>query len=294
MASGRRHKSEPVRFGRRVAASVLAAALLGVALVALPRGHGEVPAAAEDAGDPHVIVAVGDLVCAGVGQGAVQPRESSRSANACRSDLVADLIDEIDPDRFLPLGDLYYDKPSLDRLMRTYDVQFGHLKEISSPAIGNHEYDVAGAQGYFEYFEDYLDEVDATDDGYYAFRLGDWLLIALNTPICISGDDCAPGTPQYTFLEETLEANNDAGCVLAYGHHPRYDWRPWQKFIRDDEGQVRIAPLYDHKAEVREAEPLAPLWARATSSTTTRRTWCSRRTTTNTSAGHRWMPTGTR
>jgi hypothetical protein len=154
-----------------------------------------VPAAAEDAGDPHVIVAVGDLVCAGVGQGAVQPRESSRSANACRSDLVADLIDEIDPDRFLPLGDLYYDKPSLDRLMRTYDVQFGHLKEISSPAIGNHEYDVAGAQGYFEYFEDYLDEVDATDDGYYAFRLGDWLLIALNTPICISGDDCAPGTP---------------------------------------------------------------------------------------------------
>jgi acid phosphatase type 7 len=227
---------------------VLAVLLVGLAASSPPKAQAT---AAADEGNGHVVVAVGDLLCAGVGQGAVQPGPQSQSARGCRSDLVADLVDEIGPDRFLPLGDLYYGKPTLDGLLRSYDIQFGHLKDITSPAIGNHEYDVAGAEGYFAYFNDYFEQVDAVD-GYYAFRLGDWLLIALNTQICLSEGDCLPGTDQYEFLEATLMANHDAGCVLAYGHHPRYDWRPFQKWIRDDDGRI----LYGGTS----ADPLAPLW----------------------------------
>jgi hypothetical protein len=227
--------------------SVLLSAL-ALTLLLLAAAAAEAPAAADEPDGSPVIVAVGDIVCAGIGKGTVQPPPTSRSTRACRSDLVADLITEIDPDRFLAVGDLYYGKPTLDGFMAAYDVQFGHLKDITAPALGNHEYDVAGAEGYFAYFG----AAAHPPHGYYSFRLGDWLLISLNSQICLRDGDCEPGTPQYQFLEQTLEENADAGCTLAYMHHPRYDWRPWQKWIRDDEGRT----LYGGS----EAEPLVPLW----------------------------------
>jgi acid phosphatase type 7 len=188
--------------------------------------------------DP-VIVATGDLACQTLTQG--------KGTATCQSGAVADLIREIDPDGFLALGDLQYNNGKLKEFLRVWDVQFGDLFDITYPTPGNHEYDTSGATGYFEYFGA---RAHPETDGYYSFDLGEWHIIAVNSPICYGDDGCAPGSPQHEWLATDL-ANSDASCTLAFMHNPRYDWRPWQKWIVDD-GRT----LYGGS----ETEPLVPVW----------------------------------
>ena len=213
-----------------IAAFVLAAA------VSLP-GSGAHAADAVTASDDPVVVAVGDLAC--------QTLTSGQGTATCQSGAVADLIRGIDPDRFLALGDLQYNNGKLSEFLRVWDVQFGDLKPITSPIPGNHEYGTAGAAGYFTYFG----AAAAPPHGYYSFDLGSWHVVALNDELC-ADDLCAPGTPQHEWLVEDLAASN-AECTLAMIHHPRYDWRPWQKWVVDDG-----TTLYGGSA----TEFLVPIW----------------------------------
>jgi acid phosphatase type 7 len=222
-----------MRTSRRAARILPIVLVLGIAV---PMSS---PSAAEENDDP-VIVAVGDLVCPSGRIGLKSPR-------VCRSDAVAELVTEIAPDRFLPLGDLQYEDGSLQRFQTAYDAQFGHLKDITWPVPGNHEYRQEGASGYFGYFG----EIAHPPHGYYANRLGDWLVIALNSELCDEGA-CEEDGAQYLWLEEVLEEHSHVKCTLAYMHHPRYDWRPYQKWIRDEAGQT----LYGGS----ETEPYVPLW----------------------------------
>jgi hypothetical protein len=192
---------------------ITVAAVSIVAFLAVVAGSG--PAAS--ASDP-TVVAVGDIAC--------QSFSQSDGEGACRSDEVADLVTRLDPDRFLPLGDLQYSKGTLDEFQRVYDVQFGHLRGISRPAPGNHEYLTPGAAGYFAYWG----SVAAPPAGYYSFDLGAWHIVSLNSEICGDPPGCGPGSPQYEWLRADL-ADHPTQCTLAYQHHPRYDWRTWQKFV---------------------------------------------------------------
>ena len=220
------------RHRRRLTAAlvVVTVAVSALLLPGAPKSGAEVP--------PPVVVAVGDIAC---------KAQAERDQGAiCRSDLVAGLATEIAPDRFLPLGDIQYEKGSLADFLRVYDAQFGHLKAITSPAPGNHEYGTPDAQGYFDYFG----TAAAPPHGYYSFDLGGWHLVSLNSEICGSDPGCGPGTPQYEWLGDDLATSN-ADCTLAYWHHPRYDWRPWQKFVTDDD------PNPNGGTEV---TPFIPLW----------------------------------
>lgn len=188
--------------------------MLGVIAIMAPGGV----ASAEDR---PVIVAVGDLACQSLSQG--------QGEGACRSGDVAELITSLGPDRFLALGDLQYNTGTSREFARVWDVQFGDLRPITSPVPGNHEYATAGAAGYFEYFG-----ADANPPlGYYSFDLGTWHVVALNSDICGDEPGCGPGSPQYDWLATDL-ANSEAGCTLAFQHHPVFDWRPFQKWIEDD------------------------------------------------------------
>ena len=189
-------------------------------------------------GDP-TVVAVGDLACQSLPQG--------QGTATCQSDAVADLIRQLAPDRFLALGDLQYSKGALDEFLRVWDVQFGDLFDIIAPAPGNHEYVTEGAQGYFDYFG----AIANPPLGYYSFDLGSWHLVSLNSEICGSDPGCGPGTPQYEWLAEDLRQEPRAKCTLAFMHHPRYDWRPWQKFVDDEAGTPNAGT---------ETAPLVPLW----------------------------------
>jgi hypothetical protein len=214
-----------------------------IAVAALLVTTGLVPPGAQAGGHDPVIVAVGDLACQSLPQG--------RGTATCQSGRIADLIREIDPDRFLALGDLQYNNAKLSEILRVWDTQFGDLLDITSPAPGNHEYGTSGAAGYFEYFGERANP-DGTDPptGYYSFDLGEWHLVSLNSDACGDDPGCGPGTPQYRWLARDL-ANSDAGCTLAYMHHPRYDWRPWQKWVDED-----ATTLYGGS----EVKPLIPLW----------------------------------
>ncbi len=79
------------------------------------------------------------------------------------------------------------------------------------PAIGNHEYLTSGAAGYFGYFG-----VPA----YYAFNLGDWHLISLDSE-CSHVGGCQAGSPQELWLKANLAAYPTV-CTLVYWHEPRW------------------------------------------------------------------------
>jgi hypothetical protein len=220
---------------RRLRPPVVGMVFVLTAVMFLPGGGAPAAAGVTGSEDP-VVVAVGDLAC--------QTLTSGEGTATCQSGAVADLIGSIGPDRFLALGDLQYSKGSLRQFMRVWDVQFGDLKPITSPIPGNHEYGTTDAAGYFTYFG----AAAAPPHGYYSFDLGTWHIVALNDELC--GDDlCAPGTPQHDWLVQDL-AGSDAECTLAMIHHPRYDWRPWQKWV--EEGTTPNAAS--------SIEFLVPLW----------------------------------
>jgi hypothetical protein len=206
------------RIRRRLRSFGAIATLALASAVVLP-GPGTQAADRGATGEDPVVVAVGDLAC--------QTLTSGKGTATCQSGAVADLIRQIDPERFLALGDNQYNKGTLAQFLRVWDVQFGDLKPITSPIPGNHDYGTAGAAGYFTYFGD----AAAPPDGYYSFDVGTWHIVALNDHLC-EDDDCVAGTPQHEWLVRDLAAS-DAECTLAMIHHPRYDWRPWQKWVEE-------------------------------------------------------------
>jgi acid phosphatase type 7 len=209
---------------RRVAAAVSLMIVATASIASLgtedARGFGATGVLAAQ-GDP-VVVAAGDLAC--------QSLPNGQGIATCQSGAVANLIRQIAPDRFLALGDLQYNNGKLSEFRRVWDVQFGDLRGITSPIPGNHEYGTTDAAGYFRYFG----EIAAPPHGYYSFDLGEWHIVALNSAICGDDPGCGPGSPQYNWLAKDLSANADHDCTLAMMHHPRYDWRPYQKWVVDD------------------------------------------------------------
>jgi hypothetical protein len=117
----------------------------------------------------------------------------------------------------LTLGDAQYDSGTLAQFNGSYASSWGRVKSITYPAPGNHEYQSAGAAGYYGYFGN---AAGVRGQGWYSFDIGGWHLIALNSN-CIEVRGCWPGTPQYEWLEADLAAHQNQ-CTLAYWHHPRF------------------------------------------------------------------------
>ena len=162
--------------------------------------------------DP-VILAAGDLVC-GTG--------SSTSA-PCRDSATAALVGPVAPAGVLLLGDIQYENATLSDFNTYYNSTWGVHRDITYPAAGNHEYQTAGAAGYFDYFNGIGVQTGRAGDrskGYYSFNIGTWHLIALNSN-CSSIGGCQAGSPQEQWLRADLAANTNA-CTLAYWHHPRF------------------------------------------------------------------------
>ena len=153
------------------------------------------------------MAAAGDIACA--------PGDST-SATECRQNDTADVVVGMNPDAVLALGDLQYDRGTAAEFA-SYDASWGRFKSITHPVPGNHEYDTAGASGYYGYFG------GAAGDparGYYSWDIGAWHMIALNSE-CSDVGGCDAGSPQETWLRADLAAN--AGrCTLAYWHHPLF------------------------------------------------------------------------
>jgi 3',5'-cyclic AMP phosphodiesterase CpdA len=176
--------------------------------------------AAEAGGNGYTIAAAGDIAC--------DPSNDSfnhgrGTRNSCRQQDVADLVERLDPDLVLALGDLQYDDATLAKFRRVYDKSWGDFKNRTWAVPGNHEYYVRNAQGFFDYFGSRLVGRDRGFSSRDVDAAG-WHIVGLNSN-CELDIDCDPGSAQYQWLEEDLRTS-PSQCTLAFMHHPRFSSGP--------------------------------------------------------------------
>jgi hypothetical protein len=207
--------------------------------------------------EPPTLVAAGDIACS--------PTQVV-SATTCHQGQTADRMVELDPDAVAVLGDNQYQNGEFENFISMYDPTWGRLKDITFPAIGNHEYEGDpqrdSAPGYFAYFGESAGD---PAKGYYRSTLGGWTVFVLNSGAIdytrASGgapelaDDCWPvscqaASGQEAWLRTELEQLPDDACVLAYWHHPRFS-SGYGGITRDypETGPIYEA-LYEHGAEI--------------------------------------------
>ncbi|MDP9482543.1 MAG: metallophosphoesterase [Chloroflexota bacterium] len=180
------------------------------------------PAAA--AGDP-VLVGAGDIA------------SCSSTGDTWTAKLLAGI-----PGTVFTAGDNVYPSGTASQYSRCYGPTWGRFKARTRPTPGNHEYQTAGASGYFGYFGS---RAGARGKGWYAYNLGTWRIYALNSN-CSKIGGCSAGSAQVRWLRADLRAH-PRRCVLAYFHHPLFSSGP-----HGDHPQVKGLwdALYAYHAEV--------------------------------------------
>jgi len=191
-----------------------------------------------------VIAASGDIAC--------DPSDSAFNAGLgtptrCRQGATSDLVTDESLSAVLILGDVQYADGTPEKFARSYDPSWGRVKDVTRPAIGNHEYWSAGATGYFDYFNGAGNPTGPAGDrstGYYSYDIGAWHFVALNSNCSIVA--CAAGSAQEQWLRADLAANASA-CTLAYFHHPRWSS---SKYGSSTAVAPLVQALYDDGADV--------------------------------------------
>jgi hypothetical protein len=155
-----------------------------------------------------VVVAAGDIAVCG----------------AASSEATARLVDRT-PGAVLTLGDHVYPTGSADQFARCYEPTWGRHRARTLPTPGNHDWEVdAGAP----YFAQFGPAAGLRGLGYYAYELGAWRVLSLNSNV-----PADPGSAQYEWTRMTL-ATGASSCTLAYWHHPLFSSGP-----NGNNGQMR-------------------------------------------------------
>ncbi|MBM3450040.1 MAG: alkaline phosphatase [Armatimonadetes bacterium] len=177
------------------------------------------------------VAAAGDIACDPANGNF---RDGAGTPHACQQRATAELLDGQPLAAVLALGDLQYEDGTLAKFMASYHPTWGRHRAITRPAIGNHEYGVRGAAGYFNYFGA---AAGRPGEGYYSFTLGHWLFLSLNSNCALVGG-CGPDSPQGRWLQSELDRHRGrSGCLGAFWHHPRFS-----SAVHGNQDQV--APLW--------------------------------------------------
>lgn len=128
----------------------------------------------------------------------------------------ATLLDSI-PGTVFTAGDNAYPSGALRDFVSCYEPTWGRHKTRTRPVPGNHEYETPGAAGYYQYFGSIAGPAGL---GYYSYREGAWLVVAINSAIATDA-----ASPQAQWLRATL-AQNTTSCTAAIWHHPLYSSGP--------------------------------------------------------------------
>lgn len=175
------------------------------------------------------VVAVGDISC--------EPGKPALGTT-CRQAETAALTRQLRPDLVLTLGDQQYDKGSLEEFQGSYAQSWGSLLSRTRPALGNHEYRTAGAQGYYEYFKGR----QPGPPGYYRVASNRWNIYVLN-----SNCDQVSCVRQARWLGRQMAAH-PSRCSMVTMHHPRYSSG------REHGNNLAVKPLwaaaYKHRNDV--------------------------------------------
>jgi len=154
-----------------------------------------------------VMIGAGDIGdCSTLADAGIHARDTAR------------MMDTTSADAIFTAGDNAYPLGSTDDF-KCYDNAWGRFKSKTFPVPGNHEYYQPGALPYFQYFGARAGE-GGFRTGYYSFNLGNWHVVALNSPLQASG-----GIDQMMWLKEDLQ-NSNAKCTLAIWHYPVFTSGP--------------------------------------------------------------------
>jgi calcineurin-like phosphoesterase family protein len=184
------------------------------------------------ASDP-VIAAAGDIACS----------SNTPTATTCHQGYTSDILVAGGFDAVLALGDNQYPSGELSDFRAYFDPTWGRVRTRIQPVPGNHEYQSAGAAGYFDYFGP---AAGNPSSGYYSLDVGTWHIIALNSN-CDEVGGCHAGSPQEQWLRTDLASHRSA-CTLAYWHHPRFSSDTVHG--SDSRMQAFWEALYDFHADV--------------------------------------------
>jgi acid phosphatase type 7 len=132
------------------------------------------------------------------------------------AEATAKLLDAI-PGTVFAAGDNAYFQGTRQDYERCYAPTWGRHKQRTRPVPGNHEYETAGADGYFWYFGS---AAAPATSGFYSYDLGAWHIVALNSNIAMDAR-----SDQLAWLRADL-AENRSRCTLAYEHHPLFSSGP--------------------------------------------------------------------
>jgi hypothetical protein len=147
----------------------------------------------------------------------VQVFSGAANIASCGTDVdeaTAQILDTL-PGRVFVLGDNVNPSGSAANYTNCYGPTWGRHKARTNPTIGNHEYDVTGANGYFGYFG--AAAGDPTK-GYYSFDLGDWHVVVLNNTASVAS---GIGSVQEQWLKADLAASTKR-CTIAMFHYPLF------------------------------------------------------------------------
>ena len=165
---------------------------------------------------PQTVVAAGDSAACG------------RDGDEQTAALVARI-----PGTVAILGDAVYERGTEEEFANCYS--WARFRGRTRAALGNHEYytaDAAPARAYF----------GLPARGWYAYRLGTWDVIVLNSN-CGPAGGCGEGSPQERWLRLRLRTTK-ARCTLAYWHHAR-----WSSGLHGSD--LSVAPLWRALAQGR-------------------------------------------
>ncbi|MEO5888132.1 MAG: metallophosphoesterase, partial [Anaerolineales bacterium] len=187
-------------------------------------------------GNQPVVAQTSDPVFVGAGDIA--------NCSTTQDESTAQLLDAIDGTVFT-LGDNVYQSGTLTEFNNCYGPTWGRHKDRTRPSPGNHDYNTAGATGYYTYFGAGASPLDtnctSNCKGYYSYDLGTWHIIALNSEITHG-----VGSAQEQWLRADLAANQSM-CTLAYWHKSRFS----SGFHGNNTGvQPFWDALYDYEADV--------------------------------------------
>ena len=132
------------------------------------------------------------------------------------ADLTARLLDRISGTVFTA-GDNAYPSGRTGDFLNCYEPNWGRHKARTRPVPGNHDYETPGAADYYAYFGE---NAGPTGLGYYAYDVGAWRILALNSEVSSS-----EGSPQLSWLRAELQANARP-CTAAIFHRPLFTSGP--------------------------------------------------------------------
>jgi hypothetical protein len=160
-----------------------------------------------------VVVAAGDIACDPLAQSF---KDGFGTEESCHQEYTASLVERLDPDAVLVLGDVQYEDGQYWKYRRSYHPTWGRFKRISfpTPARGHDRF---GGGGYRRYWGELA---GTRASPWYSRDVGAWHIVSLNSN-CSKVGGCDRGSAEERWLRADLAAH-PADCTLAFWHEPRF------------------------------------------------------------------------